>query len=494
MSEVSLSNVINVSVATPPTGLADYKVNNIAIFTAETPVTSLPDVYEVYKDAASVATRWGSASEMALQANAIFAQSPNILSGNGSLIGIPLLDLLASAGTFTTADITANIDNFAGVTDGEFQINIDGAGLVSVTGLSFGATPTLTSIASVIDTGLTGASAAISGNTIVITSGTTGASSSIVMSAGLAGTDITTSTYLDITTGTTVAGAAAGKETVGQAIIRTKSLIFYVGILATQSLDTEMAALALANQVQAYDDKIIFYPSSDTTQLDSGSLFDQIRSATDTQTRCLLYTSSAQNARLFAAAYASRGMSVNFNAANTTNTMHLKTLATIIGDTGITDTLLSLAITKGVDTYVVIESVAKVFSTGGNEFFDNVFNLIWFVAQIKIIGFNSLATTPTKIPQTDPGMEIIKGAYRAVCLAAVNNRFVGPGTWTAETPFGDPEDFNRNIEEVGYYVFADSVNSQSAASREAREAPIVQIGIKFQGAIHSSNVIVYVNK
>lgn len=494
MSQISLSNIINVSISTAPAGIAEYNVNNIAIFTAETQVSSMPLAYEIYKEPTSVATRFGSSSEMALQANAVFAQSPNILSGGGSLIGIPLLSLADSAGSFTTADITANIDNFADVTDGEFQINIDGGGLVTVGSLSFGASPTLESIKDVIDAGLTGATATLSGNSIIITSDTVGASSSIVMAVALANTDITVSTFLNITAGTTVAGLAAHTETIQEAVIRTKDVVFYVGILATQSLDSEMTALALPTYIQALGDKLLFYPSNLTTQLDSGSTFDLIRSASDDKTRCLLYTTGAQAARIMAAAYASRGMSVNFNASNSTNTMHLKDLVGITGDTGITDTLLSLAQTKGVDTYVVIESVSKVFSTGGNEFFDNVFNLIWFVLQIKVLGFNSLASTSTKIPQTEDGMEVIKGAYRSVCIAAINNRFVGAGSWTSSDTFGDTEDFHRNIEEIGFYVFSAPVNLQSTASREAREAPVVQIAIKYQGAIHSSNVIVFVNK
>ena len=496
MSQVSLTNVINVSVSEAPAGLSEYNVNNIAIFTDDAPLTALPGslAYEVYKESTSVATRWGSTSEMALQANAIFAQTPNLLSGGGVLIGIPLLDLLISSGTFTTSDITANIDNFIDVSDGEFQINIDGAGLVTVDSLDFGAAPTLESIKDVIDTALTGATATVSGNSIVITSDSDGASSTIVMSAGLAGTDITVSTFLDITTGVTVDGHIARKELVQEAIIRTKDLVFYVGILATVDLDAEMASLVLSTYVQSLDDKMIFYSSEDTLQLNSGSLFDQIKSANNDQTRCILYTIGAQEARIMAAAYASRGMSVNFNAANTTNTMHLKDLNTIPGDTGITQSLLNLAVGKGVDTYVIIENLSKVFSTGANEFFDTVFNLIWFVAALKIAGFNALAQTAVKIPQTEPGMEIIKGAYRTTCDNSVNNRMVGPGTWTSSDTFGNPEDFRRNILEAGYYIFSDPVNLQSQSERDAREAPLVQIAIKLQGAFHSSDVIVFLNK
>jgi hypothetical protein len=46
----------------------------------------------------------------------------------------------------------------------------------------------------------------------------------------------------------------------------------------------------------------------------------------------------------------------------------------------------------------------------------------------------------------------------------------------------------------GYYVYAPSVASQSAAARAARQAPVIQAAVKLAGAIHSVNVLVNVNQ
>jgi hypothetical protein len=92
------------------------------------------------------------------------------------------------------------------------------------------------------------------------------------------------------------------------------------------------------------------------------------------------------------------------------------------------------------------------------------------------------------------GMAGLKDAYRTICKQAVINGFVAAGSWTAADWFGDHEDFLRNITDIGYYIWSLPVTQQLAADREDRKAPVVQIAIKTAGAIHSSDVLVNVNK
>jgi hypothetical protein len=90
-------------------------------------------------------------------------------------------------------------------------------------------------------------------------------------------------------------------------------------------------------------------------------------------------------------------------------------------------------------------------------------------------------------------MDGLKNAYRAICEQAVVNQYAAPGTWNSSTTFGTQDDFLANIEQRGYYIYSAPVARQSQAAREARQAPLVQIAIKEAGAIHSSDVIVFVN-
>ena len=87
----------------------------------------------------------------------------------------------------------------------------------------------------------------------------------------------------------------------------------------------------------------------------------------------------------------------------------------------------------------------------------------------------------------------LKSVYQGVCETSVRNGVVAPGTWNTAVPFGDPETFKKNIEEKGYYIYSIPVSQQAQVEREARKAPLVQIAVKTAGAIHSTNVMIYVN-
>lgn len=383
MSYISVTNFVNVSVSTPPKGFRDYQVNNLAIFTKETPVNTNITASNpgVYVSPADVAADWGSGSEVVAQANLIFAQSPNILDGSGQLIIFPM----------QSGDVLA-----------------------------------------------------------------------------------------------TVIAAGIQKAFFGGAL--------YAGYAPS---DAEI----LAAMVVVQDLRVKLFASSHLTAslVPTTGVFWIVQSAAGTRTRCLLYTegATALNARKFAAAYAGRALSTDFNAPATTATMHLKTLVGITPDSGISQTILNDAITVGADTYPSVgagaQYIGKVYSTGANDFFDNVYNLDWLVFGLQIAGVNALATTGTKLPQTEPGVAVLKGAYITVLQQAVSNGFIAPGAWNSSELFGNPSDLKRNILNLGYYVWSLPVNQQLQSQREQRIAPIIRIAVKYAGAIQKSNVVVSIN-
>jgi len=193
------------------------------------------------------------------------------------------------------------------------------------------------------------------------------------------------------------------------------------------------------------------------------------------------------------AAYAGRGLSTAFSGSNTTQTQHLKDLVGIQPDAGMTQTILNKCKTAGADVYASIQGVPKTFTSGANDFFDQVYNLQWFVGALQVAGFNALAQSSTKLPQTEQGISVLKAAYGSVAQQGVANGYLAPGTWNSPDTFGVLQDFLRNIEEVGFYIYSSPIATQSAADREAREAPLIQIAVKESGAVHSSAVIINVN-
>ena len=273
------------------------------------------------------------------------------------------------------------------------------------------------------------------------------------------------------------------------AIMRLKPSIYFCGVISTV-YPASGSMKACADAIQAFGDKILILPS--TTYSDVAGAFTDIKTALDYNTRCLYNSVSVLQARLMAAAYAGAMFSTNFSASNSTLTANLRQLVTIATDPGITTTILAACATAGVDVYTSIEGIPAVIAQGANKYFDSVYNLIWFVNSLKVAGFNALLQVGSKVPQTEPGVALLKNAYRNICLQAVNNAYLAPGAWTADT-FGNQVDFLANITSFGYYIYSQPVNQQSTADRQARKCPVIQIAGKEAGAIHSSSVTVNIN-
>lgn len=370
---LSINNIINVSVSQPPIGLGNYNINNIGLFTTETPINyALINSYGSYVSPSEVALDWGTGSEAYAQAEEVFAQQPNILAGGGNLIIFPM----------------------------------------------------------------------------------------------------------------------NGGETLAQAVTRCTPLVFFCGIISND-YPVSGSMVAYATQIQASLLQIAFLPS--TTFSDIAGPMTTIAQTGLTNTRCMYNTQGALAARLMAAAAAGRGFSVDFEGSNTAITMQLKQLAGITPDPGITQTLYGQCQAAGVDIYTTFSGIACYISFGNNKYFDEVYNLTWFVSAIMVAGFNALLQTGTKIPQTEPGMSYIKSVYRAVCAQAVNNGYLAPGAWNSSQFFGDQQTFINNILQNGYYIFSSPVNQQAESTRISRISPIAQIAGKEAGAFQNTDVVIFIN-
>lgn len=281
-------------------------------------------------------------------------------------------------------------------------------------------------------------------------------------------------------------------ETIGEAITRTQDLVQYFGIISAE-LVSEADGKAAAAIVQPLN-KILGVVSRTPADIAADGYFDDIRISGFDKTRCFYHAvDNDTDALLMLASFFGRAFSTNFAGSNTTTSMHLKDLRGVLpGNMNQTD--LNAAQLAGADVYISIQGVAKTFTSGANEFFDDVYNKAWFVGSLEIEGFNFLAQTSTKITQTENGMDALKSVYRRVCEQGVVNQYLAPGSWTIPDTFGNQADFFDNIAERGYYIFSQPVSQQASSAREAREAPLVQIAVKQAGAIHSSSVIVNINK
>ena len=483
-----ISNVINVTVTNTPEGLVTPNTNSIALLTQDAPINL--ETYGEYITPSQVAANYGTNSVTAQMANNIFAQLPNILSGEGQLVIIPMIGAVsATPGTGTTPNISANLASLIAVTNGNLKVTINGVA-TNLANLNFTGCTTLAQIAAVIDAAMIDADCVASGNTLVFTSHKVGSTSTIAFAvyAG-GGTDLTGAGYLNTGAATDVAGANSSGETVLAAIARTSALVSYAPVMTTANLE-DAAVEAAAAGIQALDN--IFLHHAASTQ-DIAGLATTISLAGQTKTRILTYTKGQAAANLYKAAYAGRAFSVDFTGTATSQTMNLVQLANVVPDTGISQTLYNAAKTAGTDVYVNYQGAPSVLSTGGNAFFDNVYSDLALKFALEYGGFNFLRGTNTKIPQTEAGMNGLKDAYAQVMKQFVNNGCLAPGQWNSSETFGDPVIFNNNITNAGFYIYSLPVAQQNAADRSNRIAPLVQIAAKRAGAIQTSNVLVVVN-
>lgn len=437
--------------------------------------------YAQYLSPTQVGVDFGTNSKTAQMANSIFAQQPNMLNANGELIVIPF--------AVNKQSLSFN----ATPTSGGFEITWNSLTTANITTLTAAAVQTaLQALAGLSQVRVTGS--IVSGGSLVVWFFGQYGVSSLPLS--------TTANTLSPATVITQASVATG-ESWSTALTRTNGLVSYCGAMVNELADTigQTDVLAAAANIQALNNSQIgFVVSNNSADVAPGGMLDLVRQAADNNMRCLYYGDSSTiggiagiNALLFMASYTGLALSTNFNGSNTTQTMHLKTLVTVAADPTMTQTTLNACLLAGADTYPSLQGVPKVFCSGANSFYDQVFNLCWFVQALQVAGFNYLAQSNTKIPQTEAGMDGLKTAYRGVCQQGVNNQYLAPGAWTSSTTFGVQQDFLNNIKQVGYYIYSQPVAQQLAANRAARQAPLVQIAAKQAGAIQSSSVIVYIN-
>lgn len=489
MSILNISNIINVSITNTPTGLTTPNVNSVALFTNETPNNINP--YGIYISSSQVASDFGSNSVTAAMAENVFAQSPNILAGDGQLVIIPLVAAVsATSGHVVTANISANLASLIAVTNGDLKVTL-GTTVYNLGNLNFTGCVTMADIATVFQTALaTVATVTATTTAITFTNNKVGTASSVALAAfSSSGTDLSGAGYLNTTSATTTAGVNSSGEALATAISRTQGQVFYCGVMTNINLeDTAISTAAAYIQSQ---DMLFFHHLASSA--DIAGIGTTIQQASDTKTRLLLYTPGEAAANLMKAAYVGRFFSVDFTGSNTSITMNLKQLANVTPDLGITQTMYVNTNIAGVNVYVSYQGVPGVYSTEGNDYDDNEYANLALKFAMETAGFNYLAGTQTKVPQTEDGMNGLKSAYAQVCKQFVLNGCMAPGSWTSSETFGNQLLFLQNVLSYGYYIYSLPIVQQNQSDRAARKAPLVQIAIKRAGAIQTSNLQILVN-
>lgn len=493
MGQIPLTNTVNITVTDAPKGLGEYNTNSVCLFTNEQPLSVEPYIWAT--NAQDIINEYGSDSKTAKMAIALFSPSQNLRTGNGQVLVFPYNGVDATFSTSITVAIDeAKIGTLKTVANGELTLNIDGQDYVAKN-LNFSAISQVDDVVTVLKAvGLDCDILVVDTNKIQFRSRLAGATGNVTLKAteNVTGTDIYTANYLDGANAIALTGSNASGTKLVDVIPQAEEVGYFGGILTAQICDNA-TIIESSTYIEATDH--IYYEGIASLK-NISNLGASIQSASLTKTRLVAYSmSGAIGAKRAIASYCSIAQSSNYSGTNTALTMNLKELAGIVADTNLSQTYYNLAKQYGVDIFGSTEGLSCVYSFSNGDYTDDVTNTLWFKKALEVSGFNYLRKTNTKIPQTEAGMTGLKNAYESRCIQGVRNGVIGVGLkWNDSIPFGDPADFARNIEEKGYFIYSLPIAEQQQAEREERIAPVVQIAFKLSGAIHSSNVIVNIQK
>lgn len=487
MPEIDITNTVNITLTGTPRGLSNFVVANTILLTNEKAAFS--DEYKAYVSANDGAADFGSDSVTNYMIQKMFAVSPNLRSGGGTLYVVPYVATNATSGTVSTDAITANVDNFKAVTNGELQLVIDGVE-TKLDKMNFSGIKTVADIVKVIlaknpDCYIE----ATSDDKIVFTSKRFGTESTINVEAFAdgSGEDISGSTYLNAQSLSPTAGKnAVDTEKASEALLRVYDKISAGVVLDTCYREND-SIKAMATAAETLD---IRYIDVTTSLKNIEILGKELVEGGFKNSKLVAYSQGAKEAKGMVAAYASYAVSPNWSGTDTALTMNLKELATVAPDSGLNQTYFDLAKANGVDIYGGTKGLACVYSfKNAGGYIDDQIGGLALQKDLEVKGFNYLRQIKTKVPQTEQGMTDLKGALAVIWEKYVTNGFLGTGLkWNTGGKFGNPEDFDRNIYEKGYYQYSIPVADQDQTEREDRIAPLIQAAGKSAGAIHRFNV------
>lgn len=499
MNALDVSNVVKVDVTLSPLAI-QYQNFGTGIILGDSDVIDTTERLRQYANIEGIAQDFLTTSPEYKAAQLHFSQSPK-----PAILYIGRWAATATKGRLKGATLSAAqqlLSNFTAVTSGGLKIAIDGGALTNVAAINFSAALNLNGVASILQTALVGAG--LTGVTVVwdatysrflIRSGSTGTSSSVSFAqAPTSGVDI--SGTLGLTSaagGSTVVGVAAETLLAAVTALADKSRDWYALHTATTATILESDHITIAQAIEAMGRARIYLITTQnpnvldpTTSLDIASSLKTL----NLKRTVVQFSSSSPYAcvSLFA-----RMSTVNFEANNSTITLKFKQEPGVAAEY-LTETQGAALKAKNCNAFVAYLNGALIIQEGvtsAGYFIDEVHGTDWLQNALQTDVFNLLYQSPTKIPQTDDGTNMIVTVIKKTLARAVNNGLVASGLWNGppigQIKTGDPLP-------TGYYVFAPLVASQSQADREARKSVPIQVLAKLAGAIHSVNVLVTVNR
>lgn len=506
---LSTGRVVQVAINLSP--LAAQAANTESLVIAGD--SNVIDTYErmrSYSGLTAIATDFGTGAPEYLAAVPYFAQSPQ-----PTQLFIAKWAKAATAGILRCGVLTPTqqlIATWQAIVAGEFKLAVDGGGPTNITCGSFAAAANLNAVAAIIQTAVRligGAYAAVSvtwnGSQFIFTSGTTGAASAVAaltagnaadISVALAGT---AGTLQRIVNGIVAETALACATILAALKTQWYGLTFAAAVFAGPNGTAVLANadnIAVANFIEASNttSRPHFY---ELTHSDPNALVEPDTTSIAYLLNALglkrtFYQYSSQNPYA-ANSLTGRYLTTDYDGNNTVICGMFKQEPTVAPE-DLTDAQANALDATNNNYFAAFDNNTNIIVNGicaGDFYIDEILGTDWLASDLQTVAYNRLYTSPTKIPQTDPGNHQIATALEAACIQAVNNGLSAPGQWNSG---GFGQLAQGDFLPKGFYIYTPPINSQSDADRAARKSVPFQIAVKLAGAIQDVDVIVNVNR
>lgn len=319
------------------------------------------------------------------------------------------------------------------------------------------------------------------------------AASSVGYATAGSGTDI--SAMLKLTSSLSqglIAGYAAETPAECAQALCAKSPLWYGLMFQASVQPTDDQNMAVAPVIQAQSIKRVFGVTITSTDVLSSVVTNDLASRLKDGGYSRSFSQYSQNAYAVASFFG-RAFTVNYDGNNTAINLMYKQEPSVAAE-NLTEAQAATLRAKNCNVFVNYINDTSIIQFGvmaDGTFFDVIHDTDWLENATQTAVYNVLYTTPTKIPQTDAGMNQILNAVAAVMGQAVANGVLAPGTWNGPS-FGSLQ--TGQYLKQGYYIYALPIAEQSQAARAAREAPPIQVAAKLAGAIQTVDILINVNQ
>jgi len=503
---LAVDTVVNVDVILTPTP-AQFRNFGTLLIAGPSDVIDTSERIRRYTSIDTIAQDFGTTAPEYLASLAYFQQQQKPLDVLIGRWAKTATKAILHGGLFNAQEQASLLLSLQGITAGSFSVTLNGV-VRNISGMDFHLVTNLNGAATVINTAMNTAAAGSgckwmpdSISRFNLTSSTTGAASTISY-----GSPVTPTTGTDISTLLKLTAAAGAALPVSGTAIETPLTAAQTLTSSSQAYNSYAFGFAQATfadiadadheAVAAYIEALkpshtYWITDNDSNMLLSTSTTDlaYVLHSLGYNRTYVQYCSSSPHAAF--AAFAKFAV-IDPTANNSMITLKFKQ------ETGIVAEVLSQSqadslTSKCANVFVMYNNGVAILQEGvmsSGQFADTMWGADLMQNRVQTSVFNLLYTTPTKIPQTDAGVNRLQTTVEAELSFMVFNGWSAPGQWNADG-FGElkPGQFLTK----GFYVYTPPLRLQNQADRAARKAPVMQCAVKLAGAIHSANIVINVN-